>query len=111
MSNNEQTHYEGCFKAQGHHDCAVTAIERLQAKVALLDLSPAQHNVLERMFVAEAERDDLKAKLLDAGMDAAKAHKRVAELEKQLAAVTQELDAIRCPNCGAATKYVLRQKL
>ena len=30
-----QTHFEGCWRHPGHHNCAVTLIDRLQAELAL----------------------------------------------------------------------------
>lgn len=37
VSNNGQTHWEGCWRDPGHHACAIAEVERLQAVGQMFD--------------------------------------------------------------------------
>ena len=53
MSNRISTHYEGCWRDQKHHECAVARCERLQAEIERLrEDQIAMHKLLTQAVIA-----------------------------------------------------------
>lgn len=51
-----QTHYEGCWAARGHHNCAVREIERLREAVGETTLSSERRRLSEDAMMAVIRR-------------------------------------------------------
>jgi hypothetical protein len=89
-----QTHYAGCYRARGHHNCAVALIEEQGAELRIY------RNCLHRSAKLYAEMGPNDRMIFPDGAQAlAKAMDELAELKaKQPVYPT-------CPGCGTELHY------
>jgi hypothetical protein len=60
------THFDGCWRTRGHHNCAVAEVERLRAEA--FDTAEYRRRDAADLFARDAEVEALRGLLADAGV-------------------------------------------